>query len=116
MAGRYWKYLCELDQKAGDNDAVDGYLKANVDRCASIELWRYCVARIRDKCFDKLPESRVKVVAAYERALSSVGFNVHTGELWTDYISYVRSWEEKNASDTGSKVSILPHHALIFVV
>ncbi len=106
MAGRYWKYLCELDQEAGDSDAVDGYLKANVDQCASVELWRYCVARDRDRLKDELPESRAKVVAAYERALSSVGFNIHSGGLWTDYISFLQSWKEKNATDTGSKVSI----------
>ncbi len=105
MAGRYWKYLCELDQEAGDSDAVDGYLKSNIDRCASVELWRYCVARERDRLNNGLPESRAKMAALYERALSSVGFNIHTGGLWNDYISYVQSWEENNASDTGSKVS-----------
>ncbi len=116
MAGRYWKYLCELDQEAGDSDAVDGYLKSNLERCASVELWRYCVGRERDRLNDALPESRTKMVALYEKALSNVGFNIHAGVLWDDYVNYVQSWEEKNASDTGSKVSMHFFFTVVVVV
>lgn len=112
-AGRYWKYYAQLEVEAGDFEAAENIFSQSLTRCASVELWLYYMEMVK-RSTRRLPETpegqmqaREKTVAAYEKALESVGLNLFAGTLWQEYIEYVENWKEETAADTGNKVTAL---------
>ncbi|KAH9963267.1 hypothetical protein BC827DRAFT_1194505 [Russula dissimulans] len=74
----------------------------------AVELWKFYLTYIRRINVD--PSTRDIVRKAYEFALNHVGQDKDSGEIWSDYIQFLRSgetnstWEEQQKMDALRKV------------
>ncbi|KAH9045764.1 hypothetical protein EDB85DRAFT_1908267 [Lactarius pseudohatsudake] len=76
----------------------------------AVELWKFYLTYIRRINVD--PSTRDIVRKAYEFALNHVGQDKDSGEIWSDYIQFLRSgetnstWEEQQKMDALRKIPL----------
>ncbi|KAH7927101.1 Suf-domain-containing protein [Leucogyrophana mollusca] len=85
-------------------DLFKKYLKAS----PSVDLWKLYLSYVRR--FNTTPNTCDAVIKAYEFALNHIGQDKDSGDVWNDYIQFVKGvktttpWEESQKTDTLRKV------------
>ncbi|KZT23187.1 Suf-domain-containing protein [Neolentinus lepideus HHB14362 ss-1] len=73
-----------------------------------VELWKFYLTYVRR--MNTSPATRDEVQKAYEFALKTVGQDKDSGEIWSDYIQFIKSreisttWEEQQKMDALRKI------------
>ncbi|EIW81739.1 Suf-domain-containing protein [Coniophora puteana RWD-64-598 SS2] len=73
-----------------------------------VELWKFYLTYVRR--INTTPNSRENIRLAYEFALNRIGHDKDSGEIWNDYVQFIKSgnttntWEEQQKMDALRKV------------
>ena len=96
---KYWIRYLEYEQRLGATDRIETLFGACLMNVPSVRLWTFYMGYIRHAHSvpqipqDKIEQGRATIASAYEFALQNVGVDKESGQLWADYIEFVKSGE-----------------------
>jgi len=73
------------------NANVEKLLKRCLRSTPNVDLWRRYLRYVMDTNV-ALPNAHATILAAFELAVSAVGYDINATPLWQDYILYVQSY------------------------
>ncbi|GAA6030053.1 hypothetical protein JCM8097_009232 [Rhodosporidiobolus ruineniae] len=110
-AAQQWIGYCDLELAHNLFTHVEALFARCLRTSTSVDLWRFYLDYIRrvnpvdPANFDQAKQARAVIASAFEFALAHVGFDRRAGEIWGEYISFLRegqtrgTWEEQQKMD-----------------
>jgi cleavage stimulation factor subunit 3 len=83
-AGKQWASWIDLEMKLKNYEKVEKMFGECLSICLHVDLFRLYIDYIRKTKEDQL-------AGAFEFALQSIGMDILSGPIWTDYITFLRS-------------------------
>ncbi|BGP13243.1 mRNA 3'-end-processing protein rna14 [Rhodosporidiobolus nylandii] len=111
-AAQQWIGYCDLELAHNHFSRVEDIFARCLRPSTSVDLWRFYLDYIRrvnpvdPANFDQAKQARAVISAAFEFALGHVNFDRRAGEIWQEYIIFLReaptrgTWEEQQKMDS----------------
>ncbi|CAG8595157.1 13122_t:CDS:10, partial [Ambispora leptoticha] len=125
-SSRQWIQYAEFELKHNNIEKVEEIFKRCLRPVLSVDLWRHYLNYVRRKnAGDKpnapiSPAARKTIESAYEFVLNHVGMDMAAGNLWGDYLFFLKNtetsslWEEQQKMDqmrkTFKRATSIPIH------
>ncbi|CAG8442158.1 2693_t:CDS:10, partial [Ambispora gerdemannii] len=125
-SSRQWIQYAEFELKHNNVEKVEEIFKRCLRPVLSVDLWRHYLNYVRRKnAGDKpntpiSPAARKIIESAYEFVLNHVGMDMAAGNLWGDYLFFLKNtettslWEEQQKMDqmrkTFKRATSIPIH------
>jgi cleavage stimulation factor subunit 3 len=129
MQARVWLDLVHWEQDNGENTRVEQILGTSLGRVFDTRMWHFYLnfCRRRNPLInDTDGKSRALISQVFETVLDRVGIDPDSGELWKEYIDFIKSgpgsvggsgWQDMQKSDLLRKAYqravAIPHDDLI---
>lgn len=107
MAKQWINYIMyELNR--GEFEKVENIFKKCLYNVSSVSLWRTYVNYIRRKnnLITGGEEARRVIFQAYDVAISKVGIDPDSGELWNEYFAFIDDWKPVSTWDGQQKMDL----------
>ena len=104
--GKYWSQFAALALKGGDLEKVEQIIGSTLTELGSRHLWKFYVNFVIAKS-EGDDNARETIQKAFEFALSNFGFSLDSGDIWGDYIAFLKKAEAKNEYDRGQRLTSL---------
>lgn len=88
-AARYWKFYIEHEIGAKNYHNAEKIIARCLVQCPNVDLWKTYLKYVMD-VKGKLPNSKDEIVRAFEFALSHVGFDIASTQIWQDYLNLLK--------------------------
>ncbi|KAK5580163.1 hypothetical protein RB653_000176 [Dictyostelium firmibasis] len=105
-AGRYWKLYVEEEMKEKNYDIVEKIFFENLRSVKNVEFWKSYIAYIKQIKGDKV-ENRDEIIKAFEFALESIGMDISSTSIWTDYIQFLKDEKATTQFEEGQKMTAI---------
>nr|CAB3234132.1 cleavage stimulation factor subunit 3 [Phallusia mammillata] len=90
--GRYWKIYIEHEMKSRNYEKVEKLFQRCLMRVLNIDLWKCYLTYVRETK-SGLSSYREKMAQAYDFALEKIGMDIMSYQIWSDYVSFLKSVE-----------------------
>lgn len=88
----------QFEWRHGQYEELERLFSLALKPYGDVRMWRLYLQYVRMGCLeggdgpDAVLAQRQTLSKAYERALSSVGVDLHSLSIYSDYIAFIRSW------------------------
>ncbi|GKA58614.1 cleavage stimulation factor subunit 77 [Tanacetum coccineum] len=103
-AAKYWKQYVEAQMAVNNDDATKHIFSRCLLNCLQIPLWRCYINFIRKANDKKGPEGQEETIKAYDFMLSSVGSDIASGPVWTEYLNFLKSLQAQNPQEESQRM------------
>ncbi|KAN0042314.1 hypothetical protein ACTFIV_004877 [Dictyostelium citrinum] len=100
-AGRYWKLYVEEEMKEKNYDIVEKIFFENLRNVKNVEFWKSYITYIKQL------ENREEIIKAFEFALESIGMDISSTSIWTDYIQFLKDEKATTQFEEGQKMTAI---------
>ena len=107
-SGRYWKIYIDHEMKARNYDHVERLFKRCLNTVLNVDLWKSYINYIKDQKANQIRNEprinldgtqradpvqaiREQIVRAYDFALDKIGNDIHSYQIWTEYLEYLKT-------------------------
>ncbi|XP_026810238.1 protein suppressor of forked [Rhopalosiphum maidis] len=105
-SGRYWKYYIEMEMRGRNFEKVEKLFQRCLVKVLNIELWKLYLAYVKEtKAL--LPTYKEKMAQAYDFALEKIGMDIHSHNIWQDYITFLSSVEAVGSYAENQKITAI---------
>jgi cleavage stimulation factor subunit 3 len=105
-AARYWKFYIEHEIGAKNYHNAEKIIARCLVQCPNVDLWKTYLKYVMD-VKGKLPNSKDEIVRAFEFALSHVGFDIASTQIWQDYLNLLKQQKTTSQFEEGQKIDAL---------
>ncbi|KAL4083506.1 hypothetical protein QTP88_028822 [Uroleucon formosanum] len=105
-SGRYWKYYIEMEMRGRNFEKVEKLFQRCLLKVLNIDLWKLYLAYVKEtKAL--LPTYKGKMAQAYDFALENIGIDIHSYNIWQDYITFLSSVEAVGSYAENQKITAI---------
>ncbi|EGC34447.1 hypothetical protein DICPUDRAFT_153358 [Dictyostelium purpureum] len=102
-AGRYWKLYVEQEMAEKNYEIVEKIFLENLRNVKNVEFWKTYINYIKQVKSDS--NNREEIIKAFEFALESVGMDISSTSIWTDYIAFLKEEKATTPFEEGQKMT-----------
>ncbi|KAJ3154879.1 mRNA 3'-end-processing protein rna14 [Geranomyces michiganensis] len=112
-ASKYWIAYAEFEQKHRAFDRVEAIFGRCLRNVPSLELWKFYLNYVRrthsgaNMPADRKAEARATILKAFEFVLQNVGSDKEAGQLWAEYIHFVKAGETSSVYEEQQQMDLL---------
>ena len=99
MQARVWLELVHWEQDNGENMRVEQILGTSLNKVLDTKMWHFYLnfCRRRNPLInDTEGRNRALLSQVFEVVLDKVGIDPDAGELWKEYIDFIKDWVAEN--------------------
>jgi len=105
-AGKYWKIYVEQELQQKNFENVENIFRRCLKQCPHVDLWRVYLKYVTD-CKGSIPELKQEVIHAFELAVRTVGMDLLSTPIWSDYIRFVKNYKTSTPIEDSVKMEQL---------
>ncbi|XP_019874344.1 protein suppressor of forked [Aethina tumida] len=103
-ASRYWRIYIEHEMKSRNFERVEKLFQRCLMKILNIELWKLYLTYVKETKAS-LPTYKEKMAQAYDFALDKIGMDIHSYNIWNDYVNFLKSVEAVGSYAENQKIS-----------
>ncbi|CAG8601414.1 8169_t:CDS:10 [Paraglomus brasilianum] len=111
-SARHWIQFVEFELKNNCLDRAEDIFRRCLRPTPSVELWKYYLNYVRrkttgDKSSSLTPEAREVLTKTYEFVLNHVGLDKDSGNIWSDYLFFLKTGEANSTWEESQKMDLM---------
>ncbi|KAI9598686.1 hypothetical protein BDF19DRAFT_185386 [Syncephalis fuscata] len=105
--GRHWALYVEFELRNRRTDLAEAIFARSLREVLSVDLWKSYLAYVRHNNEHGGEEGRSIVIKAYETALQYIGVDKDAGNIWNDYIAFIKAGETSSTYEEQQKMDAM---------